>query len=297
MIYLHGIILKAFAKINLCLNIEGKRKDGYHDIDTVMLPISLYDTLRIVKDKVLTVKTDNEHIPDGKNNIAYKAARVFLDTVNISSGAHITINKHIPAGAGLGGGSSNAAAVIITLNKLYETNLSDSELVDIAKRIGADVPFFLSDGCKRARGIGEILDVVYYNMPAYFVIVNYKINVSTAKAYSLCLSFNSKKADMLKVLNALKDGDIASFIKNSANMLQDAAFNIEPDIKNAFPLLKSAGSMFSMITGSGSAVFGVFDDIKMAKLAEEMLENLNTFNFIFLTQGIKPTFEEILTIY
>lgn len=297
MIYLHGIILKAYAKINLCLNIEGKRKDGYHNIDTVMLPISLYDTLRITKDEILTVKTDKEYIPNGKDNIAYKAARAFLDAANISSGAHITINKRIPVGAGLGGGSSNAAAVIIALNKIYETNFSDGELIDIAKRVGADVPFFLYDGCKRARGIGEILDSVHYNMPAYFVIVNYKISVSTAKAYSLCLNFNSKKADMPKVLDALYKGDIASFIKNSANMLQDAAFNIQPDIKSAFPLLKEAGSMFSMITGSGSAVFGVFDDIKKAILAEKILKDLNTFNFVFFTQGIFKTFEEILTIY
>ncbi|MEZ4358308.1 MAG: 4-(cytidine 5'-diphospho)-2-C-methyl-D-erythritol kinase [Eubacteriales bacterium] len=294
---MHGIILKAYAKINLCLNIEGKRKDGYHDIDTVMLPISLYDTLRIFKDKVLTVNTDSEHIPNGKHNIAYKAASIFLKAANISSGAHITINKRIPSGAGLGGGSSNAAAVILALNKLYETKFSIDELVNIAKRIGADVPFFLYYGCKRAQGIGEVLNVAEYNIPAYFVIVNYKLSVSTAKAYSVCLNFNSKKADMPAVLRALKEGDLPSFIKNSANMLEAAAKSIEPKIKNAFPLLKKAGSLSSMITGSGSAVFGVFDDIKKAILAKTSLEGLKAFDFVFLTQGTDKTFEEILTIY
>ena len=290
-------MLKAYAKLNLCLNIEGKREDGYHNIDTVMLPVSLYDTLRVAKNDTITVFTDGSNIPNNELNIAYVAAKAFFESARIKSGAKIAITKRIPAEAGLGGGSSDAATVLVALNKIYDTRLTNDSLKEIAVKVGADVPFFLTDGCKRARGIGEILTPVQYDMNVYYLIVKCRGGVSTAKAYAMLAQMDSAPCDVDEVISYIGKNNIRGYINTATNMLHKSAVYIQPNIETALRALDENGCLFSMVTGSGSAVFGVYQSIRAALLAEYKLKDNESFEFVKLVHNTDRTIDEVLGIF
>lgn len=294
---MRAVVLKTYAKLNLYLNIVGKREDGYHDIDTLMLPISLYDTLKVSRSDEITIITDGKDIPNDDKNIAYVASQAFFKHTGIAGGARILISKHIPTQAGLGGGSTNAAGVLYALNKLYKAELSKQELAAIGKTVGADVPFFTDHGMKRAQGIGEILSKKAYNMKAYFVVVKCFGGVSTAHAYKLLSSFETKPCNAKDIIAHIESGNIEGFAKSAVNMLEPPACELQPNIAEAKSALDKSGSLLSMVTGSGSAVFGVFADRRKAIAAANALKESGKFEFVRFVWGQDATYDELLTLF
>lgn len=258
--------LKAYAKLNLALDITGKRPDGYHELDTIMQSISLFDTITIKKADIISIRMKDGAVPE-KSNTAYKAAELFCKHTG-KSGAAISIDKKIPSMAGLGGSSADAAAVLIGLNKLFNTDLQHSTLAHMGKQIGADVPFCITGGTARAKGIGEKLQQLKLKKPLYFVVVKPHQGVSTVKAFGAYKP--SSKISIESVIFALQKGDIELFNKYSGNALGLAALSLAPDIMKAASALRPFGKAF--MSGSGSSMFCVFEKREQA---EKAAQNIN----------------------
>jgi len=261
---LNRITLKAHAKLNLCLDVIGKRQDGYHLLESIMQSISLFDVVTISKRKSgIEVKCSKLNIAEEKN-IAYKAAKIFFEETGIDKGAKIKIGKKIPDKAGMGGGSADAAAVLIGLNKLYKAKLSETELCKIGEKIGADVPFCIKGGTQLVRGIGEVLTRLDDCPNCYFVIVKDNDGVSTKEAYEdLDNAFSVPSLRIEKVIEALSVNNLESLKGNLINVFEHTTRITS--IKEAVEKLKSLGAIESAMTGSGSAVFGIFHKRKDAK--------------------------------
>jgi len=272
-----GIIrLKAYAKINFCLDIIGTRDDGYHLIESVMQSIDLHDivTVKRRKDGDIRVVCRNMDLPE-KSNTAYKAAEVFFKKANLkcSAGATIEIKKQIPSQAGLGGGSADAAAVLVALNRLYKTNFSEEELCNLGAKVGADVPFCVCGGTRLARGIGEILTRLADCHDCYIVVVKGKDGVSTKQAYEDYDSATDLvKLRLDKVIEALSRGDFEALKGKLINVFQQTTRVKE--ISEIVEKLKKMGAVEAAMTGSGSAVFGIFTECENTeKCAQQMKKN------------------------
>jgi 4-diphosphocytidyl-2-C-methyl-D-erythritol kinase len=264
--------IRAPAKINFGLHIVGKRKDGYHLLDTVILPISLYDDLQIISVKraaekrtslpKITVSCDHSLVPGGKKNLAYQAASLFLNEHRIDKHVHISIKKQIPVGAGLGGGSSDAAATLVGLNRLFRVKCPLKKLLQLAASLGADVPFFIRSVPARARGIGERLTPLRSFPRLWLVILYPGIPVSTESVY------NNLR---LKLTKPTANTSISTLLRNRNQLRRLLLVNdLEPVTIARYPRVGALkekliheGASSALMSGSGSAVFGVF-----ASLAE-----------------------------
>ncbi len=256
------IRLKAFAKLNLSLDIRGKRSDGYHELDMIMQSIDLFDTVAIEKADALRVQMNLPGV-DEQCNTAFAAAETFFAHTGLSGGADIVIQKRIPAQSGLGGASADAAAVLIGLNRLYGTELSPDTLRMLGKRIGADVPFALIGGTARAQGIGEILTPLYPKKSLYFAVIKPAAGVSTAEAFARYRASDHVSIDSVEY--ALLKGDLELFLRFAGNALGLAALAISPQILRAAESLMAAGAPKALMTGSGSAMFAPFETLDAAK--------------------------------
>lgn len=249
------INLKAYAKLNLSLAITGERSDGYHDLDMLMQSISLYDTVTIEKSDALSVHMDKS-VVDLTRNTAYTAARLFFEHTG-KEGAHISIQKRIPVMSGLGGASADAAAVLYGLDKIYETNIGPGMMRILAKRIGADVPFAVTGGTARAKGIGEKLTPLKLKKTLYFTVVKPYQGVSTAEAFRRYRDSSHISIDTVQY--AILKGDTDVYYRHAGNALGIPALSIAPDIMKAADALKAAGAPGALMTGSGSAMYAVFE--------------------------------------
>ena len=259
----------ANAKINLTLGITGKREDGYHLLDTVMQSITLSDKLIITPDK--EIKVICKSLPlDSKDNIAYKAAKLFFEETLINKGAKIVIKKSIPDAAGMGGGSADAAAVLIALNKLYSVGLSDEKLEQMAVRLGADVPFFIKGGTQRAEGIGEILTPLKNFSKGYFVLAKCEKKPSTGEMYSKVDSENPTLPETDKFIELFENDnyELASDLFNNS-------FKCVWKTSKTYNKLKEAGAVKIALSGSGPTWFGYFTDKKSAKSVYKRLKSQN----------------------
>jgi 4-diphosphocytidyl-2-C-methyl-D-erythritol kinase len=260
--------IRAYAKLNLSLAITGMRPDGYHELDTIMQSISLSDTIYIEKSDTLTIQMDSD-VADTVNNTAYKAARFFFGQTG-TEGAAIMIQKRIPVMSGLGGASADAAAVLYGLDRLYGTNLSPVALRMLAKKVGADVPFAITGGTARAKGIGDILSSLELKKPLYFTVVKPRQGVSTADAYQRYRGSGHISIDTVEY--ALLKGDLPLFYRHAGNALGIPALSSAPDIIKASDALRDAGAPEALMTGSGSAMFAVFESEGEAM---RVLNNIN----------------------
>ena len=262
--------LKSPAKINLRLEILKRRKDGYHEIRTVLQMIGLYDTLSVSlkKEKVIFITTDHPDLPVGKENLVYRAARVVLKKSDYEGGIHIDIRKKIPLGAGLGGGSSNAATVLKALNQLLELHLPMKELMNMVLSVGADVPFFFLKGAAIAMGIGEKLKKI--ELPdLWYVLINPKFEVSTRWAYQ---NFMLTKRHFH--FNLQRFGRTPESISRLLwNDLEGVVSRKYPEIEVMKQMLLSSGALGTLMTGSGPTVFGVFSTRKDAERAFTKLKH------------------------
>lgn len=266
---------KSFAKINLALKILGLQEGGYHEVDMIMQQISLHDEVIIKHSKEFKLNcTVNCPI---RQNTAYKAAQLFFSKSGFEPKVEITINKHIPEQSGLGGGSSNAACVLESLNKLFETGYSSEELAELGIRIGMDVPFFLYGGCMRAQGRGERLTPIENVCNPLYLIIKPYGGVSTGRAYELSDSMPQSDVNIDRVIDALETDKPLEFFEYAGNALMWSSYALNPEIEKAVKYSYEYGSEFTMMTGAGSAVFAVFDDEEQMKEAEERLSEIFPF--------------------
>ena len=259
--------IKANAKINLSLKITGKRPDGYHLLDTVMQSVSLYDYITVKKTKGgVSLDCSNKTLC-GEENIAFKAAKLFTETIKVDGGADIYIKKNIPEAAGLGGGSCDAAAVLVALDRLFETNLSQKALCNMAVKLGADVPFFIMGGTVRAEGIGEILTKLDPLKKGYFLLAKDDSKPSTKEMYHLVDSKDFISLDTENIISACANGDLQKLCLN-----MDNSFMAVWEGNKLYERLKKFSPLGVGLSGSGPTFFAVFNDFKTAEKCRKQLK-------------------------
>ncbi|MEG1991092.1 MAG: 4-(cytidine 5'-diphospho)-2-C-methyl-D-erythritol kinase [Christensenella sp.] len=258
--------VKAYAKLNLALDILETRSDGMHELDMLMQSISLADVLVITHADKLEVRAD--HMAVRGDNTVKRAAELFFRTTGICGGARIWMEKQIPAQAGLGGGSSDAAATLWALNDLYGAGLGIQELRDLGVRIGADVPFFFDGGCMRARGIGEKLEKVKNTCDFFYLLVKPNEGVPTSAAYARYDERpKTTKIYIDAAARSLEAGACQAYFASAGNALQGVGIQICPPIAEIMQKFQERGADFTMMTGSGSCVFAVFAQEEMREYA------------------------------
>ena len=275
---MNSISLKSRAKINLSIDVIGKREDGYHIVEMIMQTIDLYDDIKLkeLEEDNITIKSECSYIPLNEDNIVYKAAKLIKEKMDIKKGIEIFIKKNIPVAAGMAGGSSNAAAVLVGLNELWKLGLSKDELRDLGLKLGADVPFCIEGGTALAEGIGEKLTYIKgINKDVNILVCKPDIFDSTKEVYqSLDIKNIEKRPDNKLLIEKLKNDDIVSVSNNMVNVLEEVTSKKYSDIKVIEDIIAKNGAMGTMMSGSGPTVFGFFDNEEKAKRARvELLEN------------------------
>lgn len=272
---------KAAGKINLFLDIASRRSNGYHNIESIMHTVPLYDTVTLELKDEISVSCTNPSVPSDSSNLAYKAAKLFFEASGISGGVSIHIDKKIPMAGGMAGGSTDAAATLRGLNRLYDFPLSNEKLEELGAKLGADVPFCIRGGTEGVVGIGY--DFIKVPTPPRFIYViacggegistpamyreydeRYCPPISTAESFSF-----SEKSEKLK--KALENGEKEDIFSSMFNCFEEIAMEQRPKIREIKQIMTENGADFSMMSGSGPSVFGIFSSMEQAKKAEKAL--------------------------
>ncbi len=266
--------LKAYGKINLTLDVTGKREDGFHLLDTVMQSVSVWDEVELTPggEPGIRLRCDRGYLPTDTKNTAYRAAALFFQHCGIKGeGLTISLRKHIPTRAGMGGGSADAAAVLFGLDRLYETRLGLPVLLELGGQIGADVPFCIHGGTCRCTGLGEKLEPVPPLPDCFLVICKPPAGMSTPRAYALLDQYPLSQAQATpRLVEALEAGDLRQTGRALSNRF-DETMKLS-QVRAIKRLMLSAGALGAMMTGSGSAVYGIFDRVEKAKNCMRLLE-------------------------
>ena len=259
---MNSIELKSRAKINLSIDVLGKRKDGYHLVEMIMQTIDLYDIIKIkeLEYNEIIIKSNSSDIPLNENNIVYKAAKLIKDTLNINKGVEIFIDKYIPIAAGMAGGSSNAAAVLVGLNKLWNLDLSEEELKSLGFKLGADVPFCIVGKAALAQGVGEELTYIKgLSEDVSILVCKPELFVSTKDVYEgLDLDNLKYRPDNNLLINCLKNNDIEGLSSNMVNVLETVTSKMHKEINDIEKIMNENKALGSMMSGSGPTVFGIY---------------------------------------
>ena len=268
--------IRSYAKINLCLNITGKRKDGYHELDMVMVPISLHDSLVVdllkkSPDNFVTV--DDFSIGSFNYNLATFSIDKLRSIYHFDEKFRILIHKVIPIQAGLGGGSSNAACALRAVNEMLSLGATDEELMEIGKTLGCDIPFFVKCKPARCRGLGEILEPIEIKNNYYVLIVKPEAGCSTREVYATADSMDLPVCNVENVIKALKEGDDDLLAASMGNALQTPAISLVPQIQTIIDELRVCGLKIVQQTGSGSAVFALSTDKKLLQRVLKQFDN------------------------
>jgi 4-diphosphocytidyl-2-C-methyl-D-erythritol kinase len=274
--------MRSYAKINLGLNILNKREDGFHNLETLFVPIDLYDTLEVSQTfSGIQIETKNDKIPKDESNICYKAAKLLQEFFNNNFGVSIEINKKIPVGAGLGGGSSNGALVLKEIVKNFGLDISEKDLSSIGLKLGSDVPYFLKDGIAYAKGRGEILEYFDVSIPYWILVVYPNLSISTKWAYeNLKEKENPVEFDYKKLL--LENLDKPDILKKTIkNDFENNVFVRFPGLINIKNLLNEKDAVYSSLSGSGSCLYGFFDS---KKNVDRAFDSLSTKFKVFITE-------------
>ena len=256
------MIARAYAKINWFLQVTGIRANGYHELEMIMQHIDLYDELNVKilphHDIIFEIENSDSLITD-ENNLIIKAANLLREESQIYTGIHIKLNKHIPIGAGLGGGSADAAAILHTLNHLYHLNYTLEKLQYLGQKIGADVPYCLEESPAIVSGIGEQISAISFSSEKWLVLLKPKESLSTKAVFSQYTDIiSNQKSNLQKSLIAIKNNNFSLLNVYGGNSLEAAAISLLPKIEIMKSSLIKEGALFSQMSGSGSAVFGVF---------------------------------------
>ncbi len=268
------ITLKALAKINLGLDVIRKREDGYHDVRMIMQTIHLFDKVSIEKTKEagISLSTNLNYLPNNEGNLAYRAADLLMKEFEIKEGVKIHIEKHIPVAAGMAGGSTDGAAVLYGLNKVFDLKLSQKELMERGTGLGADVPYCIMRGTALAEGIGEVLTSLPPMPKCPVLIAKPGISVSTKFVYeNLKLNEASIHPDIDQIMNDIRNQDLQGVASHMGNILESVTIPEYPVIEEIKNLMKEHGAINAMMSGSGPTVFGLFEDEATAKKAYHVL--------------------------
>ncbi|MBQ6887836.1 MAG: 4-(cytidine 5'-diphospho)-2-C-methyl-D-erythritol kinase [Lachnospiraceae bacterium] len=298
------LILKAYAKINLSLDVVRRRPDGYHDVKMIMQTVDLYDMITLEKaesgihtavkmGKSFTVENEetenttntlSEELPADENNLIYKAAKLIMESKNITEGVRIHLEKNIPIAAGMAGGSTDAAAVFRGMNQLFSLGMSTEELKAMAVKIGADVPYCIEGGTQLSEGIGEILTPIKGIPHFYLLIAKPEISVSTKYVYeNLHLEGLLGHPDVDGMAESIKAGDLGGIVSRMENVLESVTVKKYPVIGEIREFMKKHGAENALMSGSGPTVFGVYKDRQRAEEAAELLNRENLAKQIFVT--------------
>lgn len=280
------MLLKAYAKINISLDVVGKREDGYHLLRMIMQNIELYDLIHVNRSKNgINISSNKPYIPTDERNLAYKAAKLFIDKYDIQGGADINIKKNIPVAAGLAGGSTDAAAVLKGMRDIYEINASDEELMELGLRIGADVPYCILGGTALCEGIGEKITPLKSFKNHILIVVKPPFGVSTKEVYqSLDISRIYKHPETDELIEAIETDNLKAVCGGMKNILENVTLRkhtILKDIKNEMMRMGAVGAMMS---GSGPTVFSFFDDMLRAQYCYDRFKT--KYSEVFITRTI-----------
>ena len=278
--------LQAFAKINLGLDVLGKREDGYHEVRMIMQTIRMYDQLDMRKsvEPGIHLTTNKKYILVDENNLVWRAAKLMMDTCGIIEGVSIHLHKVIPVAAGMAGGSSDAAATLVGMNRLFHCGLSKEKLMELGVQIGADVPYCVLRGTALAEGIGEKLTVLPPMPDCWILIGKPGISVSTKYVYTtLDLNTDTVHPDIDGMKKALEDGNLYGITERMGNVLQDVTIPVYPEVERIKEQMKTLGAVNAMMSGSGPTVFGIFDNEEKAQKACQKLRESGSCQQVFLT--------------
>jgi len=271
------ITLNSPAKINIGLRIIGKREDGYHNIQTIFYPLLLADVLSFEKNDKTILETNSDELKKTKGNLIIKAKDILENYAREKMNVRINLKKNIPLGAGLGGGSSNAAVTLKSLNTLYNLNFNYEILSKLALIIGSDVPFFLDPVASFATSRGEKIKNIPLSLSNPILLVNPGINISTKWAFDqVKVSRDTNTFERLSNLEVVKIEDIK---QSATNDFEDIVFNAYPEIRIIKEELYTYGATFVLMTGTGSTLYGIFSNLQKAKLAQDHYQN-RYFTFI-----------------
>ena len=289
------IRLKARAKINLTLDVTGKREDGYHLLRTIMQTVALYDGIYMkrLERPGIRLKTNLYWLPTDERNLAWKAANLMQETFGISEGVFIEIDKRIPAAAGLAGGSADCAAVLVGMNRLFDLHLSQTRLEELAGRLGSDIPYCIRRGTVLAEGVGEVLtDVEHVCPPCYVVLAKLPVSVSTVSVYqALRWQEVQEHPDTEGMLRAMKEQDIAKMGKYLCNVLETVTIPMYPEIAKMKERLIELGAEGALMSGSGPTVFALFQEREKARKAAALVKREFTLKDVTTTQTYRVSRE------
>ena len=280
------IELKALAKINLGLDVLGRRENGYHDVRMIMQSVYLYDDVVIVRKDLpgIEVETNLHFLPTDENNIAYKAAAMLMEEFKLPGGVRIVLNKHIPVAAGMAGGSSNAAAVLFGMNKMFRLGLSQRSLMERGVRLGADVPYCIMRGTVLAEGIGEILTPLAPMPKCYILIAKPALSASTRIVYEKFDRLEDiRHPDIDGILAGIKSGNLRQTAAGMGNVLEQVMLPEYPVLQRIKEAMLKGGALNAMMTGSGPTMFGIFEKRSQAKTAMALIKKQNLAKQIYVT--------------
>lgn len=287
---LDKIELKAYGKINLGLDVIRKRPDGYHDLDMIMQTVNVYDDIVITKidgtDKII-VTTDKEILSNGKDNLAYMAAKMLFDEFGVHDSVEIKINKRIPIAGGMAGGSADCAATLKGINQMFQLGLSERDLMERGVKLGADVPYCVMGGTAIARGIGEKLTPLPAPPQCHVIIAKPPVSVSTAYVYGhIKPELIGKRPDIEKMAEAIRSQDLAALSQMLYNVMEDVTVPESPVIQEIKDLMLQGGALNAIMSGSGPTVFGLFDDVETAQSVMKVLQDRELTEQLYLTTFI-----------
>ena len=278
--------IRAYAKINLALDVVRKREDGYHELEMIMAPIGLHDLIYI--DKIpqgIKITSNTYKMPTDQKNIMYQVAELLIKRYNISGGVKIHIYKHIPTQAGLAGGSADGAAVLKAMNTMFHLGLSLEELAMIGKEVGADIPFCIHEEMAMVKGIGEKLEFIDNDFSCFLLLVKPKKGVSTKKSFDMLDLKNAKHPDILKMKHGIETNDYQEVVESLGNTLEAPSIDMVSEIQKIKDDMLRLGFDGALMSGSGSCVFGMTQD-------EDLIDSVysyfkNNYYFVRKTQILK----------
>lgn len=283
---MNDISVKALAKINLGLDVVRRREDGYHEVRMVMQTIHLFDRLEISRNDSgqITMETNLSFLPTNENNLVYKAAKLLQDEFAIKDGVHVWLHKYIPVAAGMAGGSTDAAAVLYGMNRIFELGLTKEQLMERGVKIGADVPYCIMRGTALAEGIGEKLTKLAPMVKCPVLIAKPQISVSTKFVYeNLKLNENTIHPDIDRLVADISEGDLTKIAADMGNVLETVTIPEYPVIAEIKENMMQNGAVNAMMSGSGPTVFGLFADESTAVKAYEAMKKSNLAKQVYLT--------------
>lgn len=283
--------LKAYGKINLALDVVRKRPDGYHEVRMVMQTVKIYDGIEITVTDTgkIEIETNLYFLPVNENNLMHKAAKLLMDEFDIKSGIKIVLQKVIPVSAGMAGGSTDAAAVMYGVNKLFNLGLTMKELMERGVRIGADVPYCIMRGTALSEGIGEKLTPLHQPPHMWLLIAKPPVNVSTKFVYeNLNLPAIDRHPDIDAMVEAITKGDKNGVAQNMENILESVTVREYPVIEEIKNIMKENGAVNALMSGSGPTVFGLYEKKEQAAKVKDILQKSNIARQVFVTEFYNP---------